>query len=138
MPSRYQRDAATIAIEEIAEAAIKAQAIGESFQLEMLPLVDQLTAGLDIHDEVRAKLAKAIGVNGLDIAEELPADQAVEALQHVRKSLLEAMRLNPRIGVKDKIKRTEKLLAAIGKPAATNTGGQTDLTAETNTSGAAA
>lgn len=113
MPSRYQRDAATIAIEEIADDALIATAAGASFPVEVLALVETLTDGLDIHDEVRAKLAKAIGVIGLDISEDLPAEYAAPALEQVLRSLNEAHRLNPRVGVKEKIKRAQKLLAAL-------------------------
>src|SRR3546814_20603927 len=61
MPSRYERDAATIIVEEIADAAIKAQNANESFSLDILDEAADLTAGCDIHDPVRAKLFKAIG-----------------------------------------------------------------------------
>ena len=126
MPARYKRDAATVAIEEIADAALKALGLGASFPLEVLARVTELTDGLDVHDEVRAKLAKAIGIAGLALAEELPAEEARAALQGALSALLEAQRLNDRAGVKDKIKRAEKLLAALdtaATPPASDTAG---------------
>ncbi|GLV28504.1 bacteriophage terminase endonuclease subunit [Sphingobium sp. TomTYG75] len=113
MPNRYQRDAATIAIEEIADAANKAQGAGADFPLEILDRVAELTASCDIHDQVRAKLFKATGTAQLTAAEDLPADEGRPALDAALASLNEAQRLHDRIGVKDKIKRANKLLAAI-------------------------
>lgn len=113
MPSRYQRDAATIIVEEIATAALKAQGAGASFPLEILYPLSDLTAAMDIHDEVRAKLLKAIGVEQLSEAEDLPADDGFNALTAAVSTLNEAQRLHDRVGVKDKIKRGLKLMAAI-------------------------
>jgi hypothetical protein len=113
MPSRYQRDAATIVVEEIATAALKAQGVGASFPIEILDRVADLTSHLDIHDEVRAKLLKAIGVEQLREAEDLPADDAFAAVTAAVSTLNEAQRLHDRVGVKDKIKRGLKLRAAI-------------------------
>lgn len=113
MPSRYQRDAATIVVEEIATAALKAQGANESFPLDILDRVADLTSHLDIHDEVRAKLLKAIGVEQLQQAEDLPADDGMAALAAAVSTLNEAQRLHERVGVKDRIKRGLKLMAAI-------------------------
>lgn len=113
MPSRYQRDAATIVVEEIATAALKAQGAGASFPIAILDRVADLTGSFDIHDEVRAKLLKAIGIEQLEEAEDLPADDAFAALTGAVSTLNEAQRLDNRVGVKDKIKRGLKLMAAI-------------------------
>ncbi|WP_062731885.1 phage terminase small subunit [Sphingobium abikonense] len=113
MPSRYQRDAATILIEEIADAAIKAQGANESFSLATLEQVADLTGHLDIHDQVRAKLMKAIGVEQLDRGADMAAKEGKPVLQQALARLTEAQRLHDRISVKDRIKRAGKLLAAI-------------------------
>jgi len=120
MPSRYQRDAATIAIEEIADAANKAQGAGADFPLEILARVGELTAACDIHDQVRAKLLKATGTAQLAAAEDLAADEGKPALEAALATMTEAQRLHDRIGVKDKIKRANKLLAAIAAASAPN------------------
>lgn len=127
MPSRYQRDAATIVVEEIADAAAKAQNAGTAFPLDVLLQVEELTTGHDLHDEVRAKLFKAIGVEQLRGAEELPAEQSEAALKATLAMLRAAQGLNDRVGVKDRIKRADKLLAAVTKAAepATEQGGAT-------------
>lgn len=113
MPARYQRDAATIVVEEIATAAAKVQNAGEAFPPSVLVHVEELTGHLDIHDEVRAKLLKAIGIERLRDAEEMEA--GAPALPHLVTALnvlRNAQRLNGRVGVKDRIKRAEKLIAA--------------------------
>lgn len=113
MPTRYQRDAATIVVEEIADAANKAQGAGASFPLDILDRVADLTEAHDIHDEVRAKLFKAIGTEELTVAEDMEAGPAARArLTVARNSLREAQRLHSRIGVTTKLKKAEKLIAA--------------------------
>lgn len=113
MPARYKRDTATIVVEEIATAAARAQNLGNAFPLGILERVDDLTAHLDLHDEVRAKLVKAIGIEQLRAAEELPAEDSKAALEATIATLRDAQRLNDRIGVKDRIKRADKLLSAV-------------------------
>lgn len=112
MPSRYARDVPTIVVELIADAAAKTQNAGEPFDPAVLDTADNLTAGLDIHDEVRAKLLKAIGIEQLRKAEDMPAENSRIVLESTLIHLREAQRLNDRVGVKDRIKRAEKLLAA--------------------------
>lgn len=113
MPARYNRDVATVLVEEIAEAALKAIAANESFELALLEQVELMTCFIDMHDEVRAKLAKAIGMERLDRLEngEASPDQLGD-IDAVLASLRNAQNLHARIGVKDKIKRAEKLRAA--------------------------
>lgn len=112
MPARYNRDVATVLVEEIADAALKDQSAGNRFPLAILERVEELTMGLDMHDEATAKLFKAIGGEGLADIEQAEASAARPAIEHVLADLRRAQTLQPRIGVKDKIKRTEKLLAA--------------------------
>lgn len=113
MPARYNRDVATVLVEEIADAALKDQSAGNRFPLAILERVEELTMGLDMHDEATAKLFKAIGGEGLADIEQAEASAAARpAIEHVLADLRRAQTLQPRIGVKDKIKRTEKLLAA--------------------------
>lgn len=113
MPARYNRDLPTVLVEEIAEAALKAQSVGDAFPADILERVEAMTDGLDMHDEVRAKLMKALGTAGLhrlEEAEAVPGQHA--ALVATLATLRAAQTLHGRIGVKDKIRRTEKLLAA--------------------------
>lgn len=113
MPSRYNRDVATVLVEEIADAAAKAQNAGATFGLDILTRTGRLTDECDIHDEVRAKLLKAIGIEQLRICEGMVAEESADGLTATLGTLREAQRLHDRIGVKDRIKRADKLLAAI-------------------------
>jgi hypothetical protein len=124
MPKRYERDVATILVEEIADAALKVQNTGKAFPLDVLSTANDLTADEDIHDQVRAKLLKAIGIEQLRVCEGLVAEESSEALTATLATLREAQRLNDRVGVKDRIKRADKLLAAVSAAApTTDTGG---------------
>lgn len=124
MPSRYARDVATVIVEMIADAAAKVQNAGEVFDAAVLDTADNLTTGIDIHDPVRAKLLKAVGIEQLRKAEEAEAGSGKDALVSALVNLREAQRLNDRIGVRDRIKRADKLLAAVNAAvASTDTGG---------------
>ena len=54
LPSRYERSAAALIVEEIADAAIRAQTAKAPFPLDVLENVAELTADADMHDQVRA------------------------------------------------------------------------------------
>lgn len=123
MPARYQRDAGTVVLEEIAEAALKMQAAGEAFPLDILDRVEALTEGLDMHDQARAKLLKAIGVEQLRAAEDMEAVGSAPALTAALETLKEAQRLHDRVGVKDRIKRADKLLQAVASESNNEQGG---------------
>jgi hypothetical protein len=100
----------------------QAQNAGQRFEQAVLDTADALTSGLDIHDQVRAKLLKAIGIEQLRTAEDMPVEDSAIVLRSALVHLREAQRLHDRIGVKDRVKRAEKLLAAV-EAAAPNTGG---------------
>jgi hypothetical protein len=100
LPDQYDRPLATAIAEEFAEAALA------SFKNDGKPAVDgaqladvaQLTASHDMHDQVRAKLHKAIGYTA-ERAGDIPA-----ALEHLRRALA----LDERAGVKQDIARLQK------------------------------
>ncbi len=124
MPSRYARDAATLVVEEIAEAAIKAQAADQPFHLAILEHVEALTAHDDMHDEVRAKLLKAIGFE-LDRSAQAGSGLGVDVATLFARSLTAmkaAQALHDRVGVKTTIKAVEKRLAAAKPDTAGSTG----------------
>lgn len=113
LPTRYERTAPALIVEEIAEAAIRLQGTGGSFPLEILEAVEALTLASDMHDQIRAKLHKALGVELASIAEELdPASpECVPVAERALAQLRRAQQLHDRSGVKDRIKRLEKSLA---------------------------
>lgn len=112
LPTRYERDAATLILEEVAEAALRAQNAGQPFPLDVLQNVEALVDGIDMHDQPRAKMLKAIGTELIRVSEahaEGTADRARSAAQAIE-PLRQAFALDPRIGVKTVIQRLEKSL----------------------------
>ncbi len=118
LPSRYERSAPTLIVEEIADAAIRAQTAKQPFPLDVLEHVEELTADADMHDQVRAKLHKAIGTELARAAEDLDPtkqeafDAAVRAIVPLRKAIL----LHDRVGVAGQIKRLEKIMRKQAEP----------------------
>ena len=118
LPARYARDTATLVVEEIAEAALTALGKGEDFPLSILQQIEALTAGADIHDEVNAKLFKAIGQEFLRRSELEPDPDEKTVLQtNARAALVKARDLHERVGVKKDIDKLDRALRA-----AANTG----------------
>ena len=128
LPSRYNRDAATLVLEEIAVAALKVQAKNERFPLWVLEAVEELTLGIDMHDEPRAKLLKAIGTELIADANAAQADAAPQLVDRALAKLTRAQALHDRVGVKTQIRGLEKLRAALPQPAPAET--QTEQTGE--------
>lgn len=99
MPDRYQRTTATTLVEEVADAAKRARDGKQAFDLATLQRAAGLTADEDMHDQVRAKLHKEIGL--LQIGH----DNA-SALQQLQR----ATQLHDKVGVKKEIERLEREL----------------------------
>jgi Phage small terminase subunit len=111
MPARYQRTTAALVTEEIATAALKAQAAGTRFDLGILYDTEILTADADMHDQIRAKLYKAIGMETAIGAEAvMPLEDLPPVLAKALDALRRAQQLDERVGVKGRIKAIEKLL----------------------------
>ncbi len=114
LPSRYQRTPAALIVEEVATAALKAQLTDQPFDIAVLEQIEALTVDYDMHDEIRAKLSKAIGFEMVRAIDALPdtdptrAAAAAAALLPLKR----AQQLHERAGAKDKIKRLEKIVAA--------------------------
>lgn len=100
MPDQYKRDVATVLAEEIADQNLKAIAAEQSADINAMLIVDELTRNLDMPDEVRAKLYKAIGY----------AYRAANVLEKARDCLIRALELNDKVGVKKDIERLETLI----------------------------
>lgn len=116
LPHRYQRSAPALIVEEIANAALKAQLADQPFDMSVLVEVEGMTAKADMHDEIRAKLFKAIGfeiARELDaLPEDAPAPLRLATANAALAPLKRAQALHERCGVKDRIKRLEKIIAA--------------------------
>ncbi|MFM0399038.1 phage terminase small subunit [Paraburkholderia aspalathi] len=102
LPDQYDRPLATAIAEEIAQAALAAFKLGDTFDANQLAEVMTLTESADMHDQVRAKLHKALGKALQD------ADRTA-ALDHLRR----ALQLDERAGVKQDIARLETELGDV-------------------------
>lgn len=108
MPDQYKRDVATLVAEEITDQALTLFASGGTFDAAVLSRTEELTAGRDMPDEVRAKLHKALGLAiaaTMDDAQ-YPAAVADVAVDHLRRALA----LHERVGVKKDIERLERYI----------------------------
>lgn len=123
MPERYSRKPAVIIAEEIAEAGLRKPPIVD---YETMRAVAELTAAHDMHDQVRAKLEKAMGLALQARAEafDTEAESAVAggksavqaaALRHFQR----ALELDKNSGVK---KLIERLSTHLGKSSTAITG----------------
>jgi hypothetical protein len=114
LPDQFKRQAATLIVEDIAEAALKLLLAGNAFDLTTLETVGSLTVDHDMPDEVRAKLFKALG---LELARRAEGQEialtARRLLERALPMLKRAHELHDRSGVKDRIKKVEKALAAL-------------------------
>ncbi|WP_420140989.1 phage terminase small subunit [Sphingomonas sp.] len=126
LPHRYQRAAATLVTEEIADAALKLLP-DAPFDLDVLFRLDELVADEDMHDQVRAKLKKAIGLElarraATDPGESAIAGEVAAAQRVALDQLKRALALNPKAGVKKQIDTLERAIAK--QPDAEAAGGQ--------------
>ncbi|WP_417329579.1 phage terminase small subunit [Halomonas cupida] len=102
-PDKFERSTAAIIAEEVADQGLKQL---DEEGIDVLPLlkhlidVEIMTRDADMHDQIRAKLFKAIGYA------QRTAGQLVEA----QSSFERALALNDRVGVKKDIERLERLI----------------------------
>lgn len=111
LPDQYKRDVPTLVAEEIAEQALAAHSAGGDFDLGVLADAQHQTEAHDMPDEVRAKLAKAMGLFLARAAGEPPHTGGAYgylegALEHLRR----AVQLHDRVGVKKDIERLERAM----------------------------
>ncbi|MEB0138007.1 MULTISPECIES: phage terminase small subunit [unclassified Undibacterium] len=109
LPDQYQRDTATMLLDEIPDAFLQPPLPQGVDAMAILERVDQLTQGKDAPDQARAKLYKALGYACIagsgeeDLTrEQLPLAQ--EGLRHLQR----ALELFNGIGVKKDIERLER------------------------------
>lgn len=112
MPQNIQRTAPTVVAEEIAEAALAADRDGKEFPLALIDRAAQLVDGLDMPDQVRAKLFKARGRSLLHVharltahPETAPAGGPAAALREALAAFRRALALDRNAGVKKDIER---------------------------------
>lgn len=125
MPGGFERDAITFAIDQICEEAIRVYDLGgdaaKRFEAGVLPMLQDMVDehDIDLHDEVEAKLFKAIGraiMAGGDLENE---DDLRQRREQTLKAYQRALELHERCGVKKDIERLNReLKKAAGDPAA--------------------
>lgn len=128
MPAHIGRTVGTFVTEEIADAALaafdQADAGVAAFPIKVLAELEDLVADEDMHDEVKAKLQKAIAR-----ALEADTDESRVRQEETLRRYLRALELNPRAGVKKNIERLQSALkkteAAPGAPDDTSAPGPT-------------
>ncbi|BCR27483.1 bacteriophage terminase endonuclease subunit [Aeromonas caviae] len=111
-PDRYERTAATMIAEEVADTAIKQQEAGAGPSTSLLGQYMARLHGSDIFDQVRAKLHKAVGRACL-------ADGRKQlAAEHYRR----AIELHDKVGIKKELEVLERELKKEQQPDATGGG----------------
>lgn len=101
LPDQYQRNVATVLVDEVADTALAQQKAGKPFPLQVLLEIERLTASHDMHDEARAKLHKALGAALYDRGD----------LPEARRHYTRAVELNDKIGVKRLLTEIDAALA---------------------------
>ncbi|SES09539.1 Phage small terminase subunit [Vreelandella subterranea] len=102
-PDQFERGTAAIIAEEVADQALKQldeEGADTTALLVYLVDVEVLTRDADMHDQIRAKLHKALGY----------ACRATGQLEEAQVNLERALSLNDRIGVKKDLERLEREL----------------------------
>lgn len=102
-PDQFERGTAAIIAEEVADQALKqleAEDVDSTALLVHLIDVELLTRDADMHDQIRAKLHKALGYTC----------RATGQLEDAQVNLERALALNDRIGVKKDLERLEREL----------------------------
>lgn len=128
LPERFSRTAPALIVEEIADAALKRLGQGEDANLEVLQHIELLTEDEDMHDEIRAKLLKAMGLQIVRDTERLepgadgPAGGRRAGIEGALRYLRRAYGYSHTAGVKKDIDRLEreakKLASEAGTPPA--------------------
>ncbi len=120
LPDQYQRDVPTLLADEFSTAAL-AGAMPAEQQERLLGLVGKMTIDLDMPDQARAKLHKAMGyaLIGKHGSAEPDLDQVNDGYAHGAEfHLSRALALNPQAGVKKDLERLARRLKGVA-PAST-------------------
>lgn len=123
LPERYKRNPATLIAEQAAEAGLQ---IPPVVDYDTLIMVDALTASKDMHDQVRAKLKKAIGIALHALSEKFDPEAENAAaggkpalIEAAITSLKDALHLDQKVGVKkliEGLEREQRKLAEKNEP----------------------
>lgn len=119
MPDRFERTTGCLIAEEVAEAALKAQKSGGSFQLAILEDTELLTREQDMPDQARAKLHLALGkALAALFADDAPAGTDTAPLEQAKQHLARAIELHTSCGGKKDLEGVDRLLKKHAAPPA--------------------
>lgn len=114
LPDNYERGLPDAVAEELADAAIK----GQGATYAQLSAIEQMVNDTDMHDQIMAKLYKAMGWSLIGKTSDqdadwknLPAD--AEAIATALRHLKNALALHEHVGVKKDIERLERIAAGL-------------------------
>ena len=102
LPDSYNRNLATAVVDEFVASVQRMYQASESYPLEEIKHIKELTSDKDMPDEALAKLYKVLG----------EAQEAAELLEAAFESYSRAYELNSRVGVKTQMNRLKKQLDA--------------------------
>ncbi|PUE20365.1 phage terminase small subunit [Limnohabitans sp. WS1] len=118
LPDRFERNVATLLVEEFGEAALKGRMEPGEAGL-ILAKVAEMTDPLDAHDQARAKLYKAMGYALADRLQDAESDYktlSLEQAQGAHALLTRALELHAQIGVKKDLERLERRVKELTPP----------------------
>lgn len=139
MPSDFNRDPLTFAIDQICEDAIRAYDQGEdaakTFPAVVLPMLQDLVKDhdVDLHDEVEAKLHRALGMAILAGANPDDEDDLRQRQVQTLRAYQRAYDINPRVGVKKDMDRLKRELSKAAAAELKADASRADDQAETDT-----
>ncbi len=115
MPAHFNRDPITFAIDQISDAAINHYELGlnaDAFDAAVLPMLQDLVKDhdVDLHDEVEAKLFKALGRAILADANPDDAEDLRNRQQSALDAYMAAIAKHDRVGVKKDIEKLQREL----------------------------
>lgn len=121
LPEPFKRDLHTFVVEQAAEVANAELKAGHGLSdtaLGALLDVEKLVREIDLHDEVRAELYKAVGLELFRRSEAEGVSPPIRRaqLEAAGLNLNEARRLNPRSGVTKAIEKLERAFKALPPP----------------------
>nr|WP_245157638.1 phage terminase small subunit [Brevundimonas sp. A19_0] len=120
MPDRFKRETPAFVVEQVSEAAIRAYEAGEdaarAFPAAVLPAIEDLIdlVDADIHDEITAKLHRALGMAILAGAKEDDADDLTARQGQALRCYQRALQLDEKVGVKKPITQLQSALKKAG------------------------
>jgi len=120
MPDRFKRETPAFVVEQVSEAAIRAYEAGEdaarAFPAAVLPAIEDLIdlVDADIHDEITAKLHRALGMAILAGAREDDADDLTARQGQALRCYQRALQLDEKVGVKKPISQLQSALKKAG------------------------